>query len=115
MDNLLGRTVVAEDLAAGIAIQRAGRYQFRLVTLEGDVMHSGGSDDRRQRAVAHDAACFPARAKSKRTEQALQTALRRNSLARPAKATPGIEEERVVRSSSASRGELLRRAASSGS
>ena len=43
IDNLLGRTVVAENLAAGIAIQRAGRYQFRLVTLEGDVMHSGGS------------------------------------------------------------------------
>ncbi len=43
IDNLLGRTVVAENLNAGIAIQRAGRYQFRLVTLEGDVMHSGGS------------------------------------------------------------------------
>jgi len=43
IDNLLGRTVVAEDLNAGIAIQRAGRHQFRLVTLEGDVMHSGGS------------------------------------------------------------------------
>ena len=43
VDNLLGRTVVAEDLNAGIAIQRAGRHQFRLVTLEGDVMHSGGS------------------------------------------------------------------------
>ena len=43
MDNLLGRTVIAEDLNAGIAIQRAGKYQFRLVTLEGDVMHSGGS------------------------------------------------------------------------
>ncbi len=43
IDNLLGCTVVAENLNAGIAIQRAGRYQFRLVTLEGDVMHSGGS------------------------------------------------------------------------
>ena len=43
IDNLLGRTVVAENLTVGIAIQRAGRYQFRLVTLEGDVMHSGGS------------------------------------------------------------------------
>ena len=43
IDNLLGRTVVAENLDAGIAIQRAGRYAFRLVTLEGDVMHSGGS------------------------------------------------------------------------
>jgi len=43
IDNLLGRTVIAEDLTAGIAIQRASRYQLRLVTLEGDVMHSGGS------------------------------------------------------------------------
>ena len=42
-DNLLGRTVVAEDLGSGIAIQRASNYQLRLVTLEGDVMHSGGS------------------------------------------------------------------------
>ena len=42
-DNLLGRTVIAEDLASGIAIQRALHYQLRLVTLEGDVMHSGGS------------------------------------------------------------------------
>lgn len=42
-DNLLGRTVIAEDLTSGIAIQRASRYQLRLVTLEGDVMHSGGS------------------------------------------------------------------------
>lgn len=43
VNSLLGRTVIAEDLTAGIAIQRAGRYQFRLVTLDGDVMHSGGS------------------------------------------------------------------------
>jgi len=43
VDSLLGRTVVAEDLDSGIAIQRAGRHAFRLVTLEGDVMHSGGS------------------------------------------------------------------------
>ena len=42
-DNLLGRTVIAEDLTSGIAIQRASNYQLRLVTLQGDVMHSGGS------------------------------------------------------------------------
>ncbi len=42
-DNLLGRTVVAKDLDAGIEIMRRGRHAFRLVTLEGDVMHSGGS------------------------------------------------------------------------
>ena len=43
MENLLGRTVVAENLDAGIAIMRAGGHAFRLVTLTGDVMHSGGS------------------------------------------------------------------------
>lgn len=43
MENLLGRTVVARDLESGIRIMRAGGHAFRLVTLEGDVMHSGGS------------------------------------------------------------------------
>ncbi len=43
MENLLGRTVVAEDLDSGIQIMRAGRHAFRLVTLSGEVMHSGGS------------------------------------------------------------------------
>ncbi|MDD3410100.1 MAG: chromosome segregation protein SMC [Eubacteriales bacterium] len=42
-ENLLGRTVVARDLDSGIAIMRAGGHAFRLVTLSGDVMHSGGS------------------------------------------------------------------------
>lgn len=43
IENLLGRTVIAKDLDAGIAIMRAGGQGFRLVTLAGDVMHSGGS------------------------------------------------------------------------
>ncbi|MBQ7784893.1 MAG: chromosome segregation protein SMC [Clostridia bacterium] len=43
IENLLGRTVIAENLDAGIEIMRRGRHAFRLVTLEGDVMHSGGS------------------------------------------------------------------------
>ena len=43
VENLLGRTVVAKDLDAGIAIMRAGHHAFRLVTLEGDVMNPGGS------------------------------------------------------------------------
>ena len=43
IDSLLGRTVIAKDLDSGIQIQRAGRHAFRLVTLDGDVMHSGGS------------------------------------------------------------------------
>lgn len=43
VENLLGRTVVADNLAHGIAIMRKGGHEFRLVTLQGDVMHSGGS------------------------------------------------------------------------
>ena len=43
VENLLGRTVVAEDLSAGIPIMRKSGHAFRLVTLKGDVMHSGGS------------------------------------------------------------------------
>ena len=43
VENLLGRTLIAKDLDAGIAIMRKGRHAFRLVTLDGDVMHSGGS------------------------------------------------------------------------
>ena len=43
IENLLGRTVIATDLNAGIPIMRAGNHSFRLVTLQGDVMHSGGS------------------------------------------------------------------------
>jgi len=43
VENLLGRTVVAENLSQGIAIMRRGGHEFRLVTLQGDVMHSGGS------------------------------------------------------------------------
>ena len=43
VENLLGRTVIAENLEKGIPIMRAGGHSFRLVTLEGDVMHSGGS------------------------------------------------------------------------
>lgn len=43
VESLLGRTVIAQDLNSGIAIMRACGHAFRLVTLQGDVMHSGGS------------------------------------------------------------------------
>ena len=42
-ENMLGRTVVADNLSHGIEIMRRGGHEFRLVTLQGDVMHSGGS------------------------------------------------------------------------
>ena len=35
--------MVADSLDHGIQIMRAGGHRFRLVTLQGDVMHSGGS------------------------------------------------------------------------
>jgi chromosome segregation protein len=43
MENILGRTIIARDLDAAIAIMRAGRYAFSVVTLEGDVMRAGGA------------------------------------------------------------------------
>ena len=43
VENLLGRTVVARDLDSGIPIMRKGNSAFRLVTLQGDLMHQGGS------------------------------------------------------------------------
>jgi chromosome segregation protein len=41
--NLLGRTVVVEDLDSGIAISRRYGARFRIVTLDGQVMNRGGS------------------------------------------------------------------------
>ncbi len=41
--NLLGRTVICDDLDTGIAIQRACEHSLKVVTLKGDVMNAGGS------------------------------------------------------------------------
>ncbi|MCI2058226.1 MAG: chromosome segregation protein SMC [Oscillibacter sp.] len=41
--NLLGRTVIAEDLDCGIAISRKYGNRFRIVTLDGQVINRGGS------------------------------------------------------------------------
>lgn len=41
--NLLGRTVVAEDLDAAVAMGKKYQYRFRVVTLDGQVVHAGGS------------------------------------------------------------------------
>ena len=43
IESLLGRTVVARDLTSAIAISRAGRQAFHVVSLQGDVMRSGGA------------------------------------------------------------------------
>ncbi|MCI9576577.1 MAG: chromosome segregation protein SMC [Clostridiales bacterium] len=41
--SLLGRIVVATDLDAATALARQYRYRFRVVTLDGQVIHPGGS------------------------------------------------------------------------
>lgn len=43
VENLLGRVVVTETLAQAIAMARKYSYSFRIVTLEGDIIHPGGS------------------------------------------------------------------------
>ena len=42
-ENLLGRTVVAETLADAVAIARRHQDQFRIVSLDGQMIHAGGS------------------------------------------------------------------------
>ncbi len=43
MENLLGRTVIVNDLAAGIEINKKARSNFRIATLKGDIINPGGS------------------------------------------------------------------------
>ena len=43
VENLLGRTVIAEDIDAAIAIARKYANRFKLVTLDGQVINPGGS------------------------------------------------------------------------
>ncbi len=42
-ENLLGRTVVAETLSDAVAIARANRNAFRIVSLDGQMINAGGS------------------------------------------------------------------------
>ncbi len=42
-ENLLGRTVIVEDMDCGIAIARKFQNAFRIVTLDGQVLNRGGS------------------------------------------------------------------------
>ena len=41
--SLLGRVVVAEDLDSAVAIAKRTKYQFRIVSLDGQVVNAGGS------------------------------------------------------------------------
>ena len=43
VENLLGRTVIVQDMDAAIAMANKYSHRFRIVTLDGQVMNSGGS------------------------------------------------------------------------
>lgn len=43
MENLLGRTAIAEDMDSAIAIGGRHGHRFRIVTLDGQVLNAGGS------------------------------------------------------------------------
>ena len=43
IDNLLGRTVIVQDMDAAIAMSQKYRSRFKIVTLDGQVMNPGGS------------------------------------------------------------------------
>lgn len=43
VQSLLARTVVAEDLEAALAIAKAYRHRFRIVTLDGQMIQAGGA------------------------------------------------------------------------
>lgn len=41
--NLLGRTVIVENMDAGVALAKKNKYSFRIVTVEGDVINASGA------------------------------------------------------------------------
>ena len=43
VDNLLGRTVIVQDLDAAISLSKQYKSRFKIVTLDGQVMNAGGS------------------------------------------------------------------------
>ena len=43
VDNLLGKTVIADDMDAAIAIANQFSHRFRIVTLDGQLINAGGS------------------------------------------------------------------------
>lgn len=73
-ENLLGRVVIAEDMDSAIAIARASRYMFRIVTLEGDVINPYGSISGGSRGKSNVSNVF---SRSREIDE-LETALKTN-------------------------------------
>ena len=73
VENLLGRIVVAEDIDAASAIARKYSYKFRIVTLDGQVVHAGGSYT--GGSAAHSAGIITRSHALKEAEEKLKTLL----------------------------------------
>lgn len=43
IDYVLGRTLVAKDMDSALKIAKKLKYSFKIVTLEGEVINTGGS------------------------------------------------------------------------
>ncbi len=46
VSNLLGTVIVAKDLRGANELAKQLQYRYRIVTIEGDVVNPGGSNDR---------------------------------------------------------------------
>lgn len=43
VSNLLGRTVIVDNMDTGVAVAKENKYSFRIVTLKGDIINSSGA------------------------------------------------------------------------
>lgn len=90
MENLLGRTVIVEDMDSGIALSRQNRFAFRVVTREGDVINAGGAmtggsaQARFTSLLGRERAVQDARAQLDRLKQDLTAAQQQSEQARAA-------------------------------
>lgn len=93
MENLLGRTVIVEDMDSGIAISRQNRFAFRVVTREGDVINAGGAmtggsaQSRFTSLLGRERAVKDAQAHLERLKQELEQAQLQNEQGRAAQVT----------------------------
>ena len=77
MSYLLGRTLIVEDMDAAIEVSRKNPFSFRCVTLQGDMMQSGGAmtggSVRERGLIARDRLIAQAREKSEQAKAHAQT------------------------------------------
>lgn len=55
VENLLGRTIIVEDIGRAVVLAKKYNHQYKMVTLEGDILNPGGAmtGGSRQKKAAH--------------------------------------------------------------